>query len=324
MRLLAAPGLFALFPLTVLALKLNASSVRENAVKTGVSNTAIGVASSRFICHSLGLINDPYAWYLLTWKHRIPAIFQYFQLLLFGNVFLLSLGNRRQNFFEMLISRTIFFDSVVENSKLKQYVILGAGFDCRGHRLNLPPDCKIFEVDAPLTQKSKKEMVEKSASKFPSHSKITYVPCDFSTDDFLERLQANGFDMNTPTVFTLEGVSRYLTWEQLSETLRKVTKCAKGSLLAFNVSIDNWSTPEKRAKYKDSQQALEWVAKIGEPVKFGMDEDKDTPASKFLPLGFSSVEAWLGPEEMKRRYFPKDTFLNLGNNIEIHLVVLKV
>ena len=91
--------------------------------------------------------------------------------------------------------------------------------------------------------------MEYSSDKFPRRSKITYVSCDFSQDNFLERLQANGFDMNIPTVFTLEGVTRYLTWEQLSDTLIKVTKCAKGSLLAMNISIDIQPKPEKREKF---------------------------------------------------------------------------
>jgi len=319
-RALAIFGILALFPLVPLANQAKSRYMRKDAVKTGVSNTAIMVAKGRFIAHCLGLIDDPCAWYLLPWRERIPAVVEYFQYALFGRT-IIPFGDR---FLPMLVSRTLFYDSVVENSGLKQYVILGAGFDCRGHRLNLPKGCRVFEVDAPLTQKSKKELVEYNVSKFPRHSQITYVSCDFSTDDFLERLQANGFDINIPTVFTLEGVARYLTWEQLSATMKKITKCAKGSLLALGISIDFWSKPEKREKYKSFQVNLERVAKLGEPVKFGMDEDKDTPASKFLPLGFSEVEIWLGPEEIKRRYFTDNSFLNPGSNFNSHLVVLKV
>ena len=55
-------------------------------------------------------------------------------------------------FHEHLISRTRFIDDLVIQSTsedIKQYVILGAGYDVRAHRLNLPPHVKIFEVDQP-------------------------------------------------------------------------------------------------------------------------------------------------------------------------------
>jgi len=324
LRLISVPGILILFPFSNLAMLINQRYMKENVVKTGVSNTAFQVARTRFICHCLGLINDPFAWYLLPWRQRLPALFMYCQFLLFGKIVIPAGHHLRPDMMTMVAGRTLFYDSVVENSGMKQYVILGAGFDCRAHRVNLATDCKIFEVDAPLTQANKKSLADYSSAKFLKRSRITYVSCDFSQDNFLERLQANGFDMNIPTVFTLEGVTRYLTWEQLSDTLTKVTKCAKGSLLAMNISIDIQSKPEKREKYKKYQSNIQWVAQLGEPVKFGMDEDVDTPARKFLPLGFSSVEVWLGPREIKRRYFPNNPFLEANENSEIHLVVLKV
>ncbi|MCU4177071.1 class I SAM-dependent methyltransferase [Carboxylicivirga sp. N1Y90] len=52
-------------------------------------------------------------------------------------------------FHEHLISRTRFIDDLLEKStanEVEQYVILGAGYDLRAHRLNLPSTLKIFVV----------------------------------------------------------------------------------------------------------------------------------------------------------------------------------
>ena len=59
---------------------------------------------------------------------------------------------------EHLISRTRFIDDLIENSAsmgIEQYVILGAGYDSRAHRLKLPNNLKIFEVDQPEVQEKK-------------------------------------------------------------------------------------------------------------------------------------------------------------------------
>ena len=63
-------------------------------------------------------------------------------------------------FHEHLISRTRFIDDLIEKStsdKVEQYVILGAGYDSRAHRLKLPSGLKIFEVDQPEVQERKRE-----------------------------------------------------------------------------------------------------------------------------------------------------------------------
>ena len=57
---------------------------------------------------------------------------------------------------EHLICRTRFIDDLIEESTstgIEQYVILGAGYDSRAHRLKLPLKLKIFEVDQPEVQK---------------------------------------------------------------------------------------------------------------------------------------------------------------------------
>ena len=113
--------------------------------------TAQGVAKQRLIETIAGpdkrVINDPYA-----------------DNFVIGSGFIKLMGHKLNawlseklapGFHEHLISRTKFIDELIEKSAsngIEQYVILGAGYDSRAHRLELPSSLKIFEVDQPEVQ----------------------------------------------------------------------------------------------------------------------------------------------------------------------------
>ena len=78
-------------------------------------------------------------------------------------------------FHEHLISRTRFIDDLVKRAAFEgidQYVILGAGYDLRAHRLNLPSTLKIFEVDQKEVQNRKRT---KLTSNIPNFENIKYA-----------------------------------------------------------------------------------------------------------------------------------------------------
>ena len=117
--------------------------------------TAQGVAKQRLI-ETLAkpdkrIINDPYAERFVMGAGLIK---------LMGHE--LSVGLTKKfapGFHEHLISRTRFIDDLINASAAsgaEQYVILGAGYDTRAHRLELPPALKIFEVDQPEVQARKR------------------------------------------------------------------------------------------------------------------------------------------------------------------------
>lgn len=233
------------------------------------------------------------------------------------------------SFLTGLVARTLFFDSVIRNlgSEMKQLVILGAGFDGRAHRLTLPRNCKVFEVNDKHTQQCKLEILKNNQNCFENEN-ISYVTANFGNsvqqEDFFSKLIENGFDPNTKALFLLEGVSRYLKWEELSHILNKVSSSsAAGSLVAMDISVDKWSTEDKRKTYAESLPLMQRMPRFGPPDEFGMDEFTDTPEKKFLPLGFDCVEIWLGHREIERRYLGTTKELQLGGN-SLHLVVLRV
>ena len=78
-------------------------------------------------------------------------------------------------FHEHIISRTRFIDDLIEKSAkegVEQYVILGAGYDSRAHRLDLPSSLRIFEVDQPEVQDRKRSKLPKG---LPNSENVTYV-----------------------------------------------------------------------------------------------------------------------------------------------------
>ena len=110
--------------------------------------TAQGVAKQRLI-ESLAkpskrIIYDPYAENFVLGAGIIK---------LMGHNFSVWLSKKFvPGFHEHLISRTRYIDELIKKSAtsgVEQYIILGAGYDSRAHRLGLPSSLRIFDVDQP-------------------------------------------------------------------------------------------------------------------------------------------------------------------------------
>jgi len=177
-------------------------------------------------------------------------------------------------FHEHLISRTRFIDDLIEKSAAGgagQYVILGAGYDTRAHRLKLPSSLKIFEVDQPEVQARKRSKLPKE---LPNSENVTYVSVDFNQQSLTEQLMVAGFDQSKPTVFTLEGVSQYVTKEAVASTIKGLAELTRKTSATFFMSyVDKLLDTEPAACFgKGYQKAAERAetvkrlsAKVGEP-----------------------------------------------------------
>ena len=241
--------------------------------------TAQGVAKQRLIETIAGpeksVINDPYADKFVIGSGVIKLMGHRL------NVWLTS--KLAPGFHEHLISRTRFIDDLIEKSAkegIEQYVILGAGYDSRANRLNLPPSLKIFEVDQPEVSDIKLSKLPKD---LPNLENITYVNVDFSYQSLSEQLLTAGFDQTKSTIFTLEGVSQYITKEAVSSTIQELSLITKDARSIFFMSyVDEllkkdpaacfgkgYPNPSKKA---DLIQTLS--AKVGEPwISFYRDEE---------------------------------------------------
>ena len=186
-------------------------------------------------------------------------------------------------FHEHLISRTRFIDDLIEKSAkegIEQYVILGAGYDSRANRLNLTPSLKIFEVDQPEVSDIKLSKLPKD---LPNLENITYVNVDFSYQSLSEQLLTAGFDQTKSTIFTLEGVSQYITKEAVSSTIRELSLITKDARSIFFLSyVDELLNKDPAACFgkgypnpsKKANLIQTLSAKVGEPwISFYRDEE---------------------------------------------------
>ena len=267
--------------------------------------TAQGVAKQRLI-ETIAkpeerIINDPYAD-----RFVLGASF----IKLMGHKLNVWLAEKLvPGFHEHLISRTRFIDDLIKKSAasgVEQYVILGAGYDSRAHRLELPSSLRIFEVDQPEVQARKRSKLPKE---LPNLESITYVAVDFSHQSLTEQLMDAGFDQSKSTVFTLEGVSQYITKEAFDSMIKEMAALTQKANSIFFVSYASellnknpeacfgkgYPNAEKRAKL-----ITYGSAKVGEPwISFYGAEEIESVLSK---NGYSIKEN-VTLKDLNSRYF---------------------
>lgn len=232
--------------------------------------TAQGVAKQRLI-ESLAerdkrVIYDPYANKFIMGAGIVK---------LMGHKFSVWVGEKiAPGFHEHLISRTRFIDDLIEKSAadgVEQYVILGAGYDTRAHRLELPATLKIFEVDQAEVQERKRSKLPQDV---PNSENVTYVSVDFNTQSLSEQLLAAGFDTSKSTIFTLEGVSQYIPKEAVTSTLQELAGLTKKQDATFYISyVDTNLDKDPEACFgqgypnpvKTAKRVTSMSAKVGEP-----------------------------------------------------------
>jgi methyltransferase (TIGR00027 family) len=199
-----------------------------------------------------------------------------------------------------LIARERYIDDVLQNflnQGLQQLVVLGAGYDSRPYRFDLPGRVKAYEVDHPITQADKLDKVQKVFGKIPEH--VTFVPVDFNTQAMSERLLASGYDPGLITLFIWQGVTMYLTPPGVDATLAFIVKnAAPGSAVVFDyiyqVVLDG------RQKQSEISSMRRYRFMTGEGLTFGIPEG--TAEAFLLERGFKQAKD-VTTDEVKAAYF---------------------
>jgi len=286
--------------------------------------TAQGVAKQRLI-ETLArphrrVINDPYAERYVIGSSTIK---------LMGHRLSVWLTQKfAPGFHQHLVSRTRFIDDLIESCTtdgITQYVILGAGYDLRAHRLNLPSTLQIYEVDQAEVQRRKRAKLPKNLS---NADNVNYVSVDFNHQTLRAQLLDAGYDTNKPTVFTLEGVSQYISKEAVKSTINEIVGLTQGTKAVLYMSYVNelinthpqdcfgrgYPNPKKKVNLIKNM-----AAKVGEPwisfysnkeieevlaqQRFSLIENKtlaDLNVAYFTPVG---------------RTLPEDQLFNLEHSI---------
>jgi len=179
---------------------------------------------------------------------------------------------------------------------VRQYVVLGAGFDTFGLRNpHAGKGLRVFEVDRPASQGWKKRQIK--IANYPIPPSLTFVPVNFERESFLDRLVESGFNKREPAFFTWLGVVFYLSRKTIRDTLATIATIPDAELVFdYAMPLDS-VPPRERVHY---QGMMDRAAAAGEPWRslFTPSEVK----TGLSGLGFTEIEG-LGPAEIGRRYF---------------------
>ncbi|MGH8265290.1 MAG: class I SAM-dependent methyltransferase [Steroidobacterales bacterium] len=166
-------------------------------------------------------------------------------------------------------------------------VLIGAGFDTRAFRMQ---GGSWYELDQPALLARKEELL-------PQHSapnRLVRIPIEFGRDSLLERLGPAAGD--GPTVTVLEGVSMYLTREQL-----RATTAVLRDLFPDHTLITDLMTRRFLARY--GQALRRRIRELGGD----MAELFDDPVEVVASLGYRRRASWSIPGralEHEGRRFP--------------------
>jgi methyltransferase (TIGR00027 family) len=181
-------------------------------------------------------------------------------------------------------------------SGVRQFVSLGAGYDTFAYR---QPDwartLKIVEVDHPLTQSSKIDLLKQKGIRVPEN--VEFLSLDFEEEDLEPGLARTALDRTRPTFVACLGVLAYLHVETVQKIFRCIAKLPKQTRLAFTFAT---KTTENLSQNDESQTLSGRAAAHGEPwlARFDLEDLKN----ELNRSGFSKV--WfLDPSEAATRYY---------------------
>ena len=197
------------------------------------------------------------------------------------------------------IGRTKIIDDVLRDAVsagVSQVVILGAGFDCRAHRLPELAGAAVFEVDRLETQ------AEKRSRLVGLREDVHYVAVDFLRDSVADRLAASGWDPAAPTCFLWEGVTNYLTAEAVESMLAWIGAAAPGSVLVF--TYIHGGLLDGTVSFDGGSRMIRNVETLGEPWTFGLHPPEVAPLLSRFDL---TLREDLGADDYRHRTGLHDT-----------------
>ena len=103
----------------------------------------------------------------------------------------------KESIADLVTARTLYFDQVIDRTLpiVKQFVLLGAGYDTRAYReLH---GTRVFEVDQSAVQQHKLKCIKEADI---AHDHVTFVSVDFSQETVFEKLVGSGFDASRSAI----------------------------------------------------------------------------------------------------------------------------
>lgn len=232
-------------PFSILAFLL--LSIRAGIVsrRLSVSATATGVLNGRMLMHLFGLKDDPVAVLLADALPNNTPLALKAMFLPHYVYYILSGGHRlfpavaapgEEVIRNIVVNRTLYIDALLADAapNVEQFVLLGAGFDTRNYASTGPLRSLLrFELDLAPTQQLKREALRRAGV---STQDVHYLPVDFADRNWPTCLVDSEYDPTKPTVFLWEGVTLYITEDDIRATLSAVKQHAPtGSVLILDL-----------------------------------------------------------------------------------------
>jgi methyltransferase (TIGR00027 family) len=260
-------------------------------ITQSVGATALGVAAARAAETESEnpLINDPFArMFVDAAGEGMWSIYADPELLAKAVELEPDVRNRIQLMIDFMATRTAFFDEFflgAADAGVRQVVILAAGLDARAWRLPWPDGTVVYELDQPKVLEFKSGTLRGHGAR-PT-AQLVNVPIDLR-QDWPKVLREAGFDASRPTVWSAEGLIRYLpapAQDLLFERIHSLS--APGSWLASNVPGAEFTDPDVvRRQREDTQRVRAAVAKL---VNFEIADVNDL----WYPEERTPVDGWL-------------------------------
>jgi methyltransferase (TIGR00027 family) len=171
-----------------------------------------------------------------------------------------------------IVLRTRYFDDfllrTMQETFIRQLVLLGAGLDTRAFRLPLSKATRLFELDQAAVLTHKAEVLAQAGAA-PACDRRT-IPSDLS-GSWSQALQAAGFDPERPSIWLLEGFLFYLPTEGITRIIDQVTSlAAPGSWLGFDIINQHMLTHPLTRPWIEMQAAAgaPWIGALDDPIIF--------------------------------------------------------
>jgi methyltransferase (TIGR00027 family) len=239
-------------------------------IVTDVGITALAVAAARAIDshRPRPLVSDPCAELFVAAARPEPAM----------PVRPADAAEPWQDMADYLGVRSRFFDEYFTAEKTSQAVLLAAGLDVRGYRLDWPADTVVFELDVPKVLQFKQNVLTDHG--ISARAEIRPVDVDLR-DDWPEALARAGFDRTAPSSWLAEGLLPFLPNDAVERLFTLVDElAAPGSRFAIeHIDID--------VRELENVQPMASMAE-----DFGFDILDMWPSKTFAPVPWLADHGW--------------------------------
>eukprot|EP00930_Biecheleria_cincta_P072382 TRINITY_DN59789_c0_g1_i1.p1 TRINITY_DN59789_c0_g1~~TRINITY_DN59789_c0_g1_i1.p1 ORF type:complete len:288 (-),score=57.86 TRINITY_DN59789_c0_g1_i1:299-1162(-) len=175
---------------------------------------------------------------------------------------LMKTSNQVDFWLDMMASRTRWLDDAIVAAKPTQLVIVGSGLDSRAWRMNALSLAEIFELDFPEVLHAKATLLDAENPVGCWHA----VPANLGKDDWLSSLALAGFHHGHATVWLLEGLTGYLTPQELDALFGKITaaSAAGSSILATFTGLGSGQeTNMHKTSWNSTREVETFLANYG-------------------------------------------------------------